>query len=492
MKKLLAYFSILLIVGMLTLPVFAAQSAHMSVSASKTTLHRGDTFTVTVSASAVENCTAGSFQFSYDTSVFDYLIGSVSISGFSSSGISASGGGASGYFSGGSATVQGTIFEIVLQVKDDAPIGSYTISGAPSMTALADGVSEAVSCSAGGVTVNVACDHAWSNWTGTEATCGVAGNLTRTCAKCNTTETNTPPATGMHIYNSWTMVDEAQHKGICTVCATEEITSHNWEISSVTKQATCTEEGSGTYVCTDCGAEKTDIIPLANHSYDHNCDPDCNVCGATRETAHQYNTTWTSDRTGHWLECAACKDRKDVAEHTAGPDATATTPQTCTICGYIIKAAYGHRHNYATKWTTDEKGHWHACSGCNEKGNYADHDFENDCDTNCSICDYIREIQHALDENWTFDENGHWRECDNCGLKQDEAAHDPDANCPICGYETAVVEESTAPSTEPESASPSVIDQPEAITFPWWIVLVFMAVGAAGVVLVIHTSTKKS
>ena len=490
MKKLSICLLLILLISMLVLPVFAAQSANMAVSANKTTLTPGETFTISVSTSAVENCTGGGFQFSYDTNVFEYLIGSASVGGFSSAEIS----GMSGYFSGGTATVQGTIFQITLQVKDNAPLGSYYISGYPTLTALNEGVSESVSCSAGGVTVTVACDHAWSAWTGTEATCGAPGSLSRTCSKCNTTETDTPAATGLHNYSNWSMVDDTQHKRTCAACASEEVAGHNWEISTVHKQANCVEEGSVTYSCTDCAATKTEVVPVqTTHTYDHDCDTDCNICGATRTTEHQYNRYWSMGRTGHWVECVACKDRIHEAAHTPGPDATETTPQVCTICTYIIQAALGHKHNFATEWTTDENGHWYACSGCNEKGSYADHDFENDCDSNCSVCDYTRNVEHAFDENWYSDESIHWQECSGCGVKQNEAAHDPvtvenSIICSVCDYEISTIEP-TDPTTE---TTPSAIDQTDDATFPWWIVLVCMAIGAAGIVFVISTSVKKS
>ncbi len=56
---------------------------------------------------------------------------------------------------------------------------------------------------------------------------------------------------------------------------------------------------------------------------------------------HSHPTTWTSDKDNHWHECE-CGDMKDRAAHTPGPAATATTPQTCTVCGYVIASATGY------------------------------------------------------------------------------------------------------------------------------------------------------
>ena len=148
-----------------------------------------------------------------------------------------------------------------------------------------------------------------------------------------------------------------------------------------------------------------------------------------------------------------------MVAHTPGADATETTPQTCTTCGYIINPTLGHTHKYATAWTTEENGHWYACSGCEEKGSYAEHDFENACDKDCSICGYTRETSHNYSADWESDKDNHWHECAGCGAKADEASHEPGAEatettaqtCTICGYEIAPALglKDTEPTTTP-------------------------------------------
>lgn len=39
-----------------------------------------------------------------------------------------------------------------------------------------------------------------------------------------------------------------------------------------------------------------------------------------------------------------CHTKKDEAAHIPGAEATETTAQTCTVCGYVIKAPLGHTH----------------------------------------------------------------------------------------------------------------------------------------------------
>ena len=597
MKKASILVCLMLVITILAVPVLAAQTATMSVSASKSTAYRGDTVTVTVSASAVENCTSGGFMFSYDKNVFEYVSGSATLSGYTS-GISTAAGNVAGYFMNGNATVQGGIFQITLKVKDNAAFGSYTISGVPNMSA-ADG---AVSCGAGSTTVTVSCNHNYGSWikvndtthkrtcsicqkdetsnhswndgavtkapsckeagvktytctacnaTKTEtiakttdhkygnwakvndnthkrtcsicqkeesashtwnggtvtkaASCKETGVKTYACTACNATKTETIAKTTDHKYGNWTKVNDSTHKHTCSVCQKEETANHSWNGGSVTKKATCKEAGIKTYTCTACNATKIEsIAKLTTHTYEHACDTDCNVCGATRTTTHNYKTSWSKDKTNHWHECSVCKDKKDVAAHTPGAEATETKAQTCTTCGYVIKAALGHTHKYASTWTTDENGHWYACSGCEEKGSYAAHDFENACDKDCSICGYTRETEHKFAETWNTDTNNHWHECSGCGLKQDEAAHEPGAEatettaqtCTICGYEItpALGGEETKKPTEGTNATtptePTDEKDPEDGTFPWWIIIVVAVVAVGGIAVVVIKKKK--
>ena len=528
MKKIFVFVTLLLIVAMLAIPALAAQTATMTVKSSASTTHRGETITVTVSTTAVNNCSNGGFMFAYDKNAFEYVSGSALVSGYSTSGISTAAGNLAGYFMNGSATVQGNIFQITLKVKDNAAFGTYTFSGTPSMAA-SDG---AVTCSVNGATVTIACNHSYSGWTkvndtthkricsicskeetanhtwnsGTvtkPASCKAPGEKTFTCTGCNATKTEPIAQLTTHTYGSWTKVNDTTHKHVCTVCSKEETANHTWNSGAVTKPATCKAPGEKTFTCTGCNATKTEpIAQLTTHTYDHACDTSCNICGLTRTTTHNYKTEWSKDKTSHWHECSVCKEKKDTAAHTPGAEATEKTAQTCTVCGYIITPALGHKHSYATTWTTDDTGHWYTCSGCEEKGSYAKHDFENACDKDCSICGYTRETDHKFATEWSSDKNQHWHECTGCGKKQDEAAHEPGAaatettaqTCTICGYEIAPAlnAQATEPAaTDSAAAAPTQPSNSETPAdkeggFPWAIVIVAIIViggAAVGVIL---------
>lgn len=86
---------------------------------------------------------------------------------------------------------------------------------------------------------------------------------------------------------------------------------------------------------------------------------------------HDYEAaTWFMDDKNHWKECKSCGEKKDVAAHVPGPEATLTDPQVCTECGYIIALELGHTHKISKvlgKTPTCEEDGWsdyYRCQTC--------------------------------------------------------------------------------------------------------------------------------
>lgn len=347
-------------------------------------------------------------------------------------------------------------------------------------------------------------NHAWDGGTVTKKpSCTQTGVTTYTCTAqgCGATKTESI-AKDKHSYGEWKDTGNGNHTRTCTACKDPQTAEHTWNSGSVTKKASCKEEGIKTYACTVCNAKKTEAIKkLTTHTYANNCDADCNVCGATRSVTHKYKTTWSNSKTEHWHACSVCGDKKDVAAHVPGAEATETTAQKCTECGYVIKAALGHKCTFADVWTSDENGHWHACSGCETQDNYAKHGFENDCDPDCSICSYTRETTHKYAEEYSSDEINHWYACTACGDKQQLAAHEPGAEatattaqtCTICGHEIkpalgGATEPTQAP-TEETKVGTELPPEPLQIKIPLGII--FGVVGASTLILVVILLIKK-
>jgi len=257
------------------------------------------------------------------------------------------------------------------------------------------------------------------------ATCSQDGTVTYKCS-CGDQYTETSKATGSHTYGNWMDAGDGkhgktcsacgntekadhsygewkpsgdQHIRSCSVCGAADQAAHSWGSATVVVKPTCKDVGYMGYTCSVCKYEYLDkekpIDKLTVHTYDSACDPYCNVCNAGRTIEHTYSTTWSKDSSGHWHECTKCGDKKDESKHSAGPEATEEKDQVCLTCSYIIAAKKKHVHSYGTEWTSDEVGHWHACTGCDEEKNYASHSYDNACDPDCNTCSYVRENSHS-------------------------------------------------------------------------------------------------
>lgn len=517
MKKVFSIILCLLLAAALAVPVFADGSASFSMSASSKTLYHGDTVTLTVSASSSAEATSYGLKLSYNSDVFELVSGNTAASGAL---LNSFKNGFAFMFQSPTA-YSGSVGTVTLRVKENVPEGSYTISGNASVL----NGTEAVSASGCSVSITVSCHHSYGAWVEGDGvcqqTCGNCGDVQTaehqwekdansvdatckedgmhyfTCAVCGAQKSEVDPKTDDHTFGNLTAVDGNDHKDICSVCQKEITEAHTWDGGKVTKPATCKEEGVKTTTCTGCQYSYTEVILLSTtHTWSkwEKVDAEthkrvCTVCQLEETGDHGYKTSWSKDRNEHWHECADCKDKKDAAAHTPGAEATETTAQTCTVCNYIIKAALGHTHDYAEEWTTDEAGHWYTCAGCEEKGEYADHDFENDCDPDCSICGYVREAGHTFGTEWVTDGENHWHECTICGELEGEEAHTPGAEatettaqvCTVCDYEIAPalgVQETEPQATEPDAAATEPVsgnDEPKD-GFPWWIILVAVVV----------------
>lgn len=102
------------------------------------------------------------------------------------------------------------------------------------------------------------------------------------------------------------------------------------------------------------------------HSAATNCteQPTCEDCGEKFGIAsHNYGTEWTYNETEHYHECSSCGDKTDIENHTPSAEATETTDQVCTVCGYVITPALNHVHkSHLTKVPAKE-------SSCSKEGN---------------------------------------------------------------------------------------------------------------------------
>ena len=232
-------------------------------------------------------------------------------------------------------------------------------------------------------------------------------------------------------------------------------TSHTYGSAVVTKQPTCTSEGTKTKTCTQCGATVTETIAKLSHSYTTTvvaptCTTDgytlhkCSVCGTsykdntTKATGHSYGNsvvtkqpTCTSEGTAI-KTCTKCnatvtetipKTSHKYADTVVAPTCTADgyTLHKCSVCGTSYKdnttKATGHSYGNAvvTKQPTctAEGTAIKTCTKCNTtvteklpaKGHTAvtDKGYSATCTTagktegsHCSVCGAVIKVQTVI------------------------------------------------------------------------------------------------
>ena len=166
-----------------------------------------------------------------------------------------------------------------------------------------------------------------------------------------------------------------------------------------------------------CAVITACTTPQHEHEYDNVCDATCE-CGYEREVSHDYE--WVKDADGHYQDCKTdgCDAKTEKEEHEYDNVCDATCE-----CGYEREVS----HDFATEWSKDETHHYHACktSGCTEKADIEEHEYDNVCDATCE-CGYEREVSH--DYEWVKDVDGHYQDCktDGCDAKTEKEEHDWD------------------------------------------------------------------
>ncbi len=232
-------------------------------------------------------------------------------------------------------------------------------------------------------------------------------------------------------------------------------TSHTYGSAVITKQPTCTSEGTKTKTCTQCGATVTETIAKLSHSYTTTvvaptCTADgytlhkCSVCGTsykdntTKATGHSYGNsvvtkqpTCTSEGTAI-KTCTKCnatvtetipKTSHKYADTVVAPTCTADgyTLHKCSVCGTSYKdnttKATGHSYgnSVVTKQPTctSEGTAIKTCTKCNAtvtekfpaKGHTAvtDKGYPATCTnagktdgSHCSVCNTVIKVQTVI------------------------------------------------------------------------------------------------
>ena len=460
MKKILTFIIIIAMTLSLGVPAFAATPATVTVASPTAAVNPGDTVDVAVTIADNPGMDVMKLKFSYDTAALtlkDIELGSVmgiltknldkAVALLEAAGTA-------------NATGNGTLVTLKFEVKSTAAAGNYTIGFLVSDAVNRNEERVALTTQAGTVSVAGPVTTYTVRFNANGGT-GTMADVTGVPAGAYTLPANGFTAPAGKQFKGWSTGASGAVIAGTTYNVTGDVTLYAiWENKTHTHTYSTTwstDAANHWHECT-CG-DKKDLAAHVDANKDHNCDvcgkkmsdhtggtatckdkATCTICGQKYGdlAAHNYKTTWSTDSAKHWHECSVCGDKKDVAAHTPGAPATETTPQTCTICGYVIKAALGHTHNFNQKNTsetylksaatcTKKAVYYYSCT-CGEKGTET---FESG-----------DLAAHSYKTEWSKDSTKHWHECSVCGNKKDEAAHTPGAaatettpqTCTTCGY----------------------------------------------------------
>ena len=191
--------------------------------------------------------------------------------------------------------------------------------------------------------------HSYGNSVVTkQPTCTSEGTAIKTCTKCNATVTETIPKTS-HKYADTVVAPTCTANGYtlhkCSVCGTSykdsttKATGHSYGNSVVTKQPTCTSEGTKTKTCTKCNATVTEKLPAKGHTavIDKGYPATCTTAGKTDGSHCSVCNTVIKAQTV--INATGHKSSGWIVDKAASIGVKGSKHKECTVCKKVLETA---------------------------------------------------------------------------------------------------------------------------------------------------------
>ena len=174
-------------------------------------------------------------------------------------------------------------------------------------------------------------------------------------------------------------------------------------------------DGSGSVIAHTPG---TAVITVRTVSGGHTAACTVTVEAPEPEHVHDWDSAWSRDNGCHWHECLAggCDITVDSEKDGYGEHIYDDEQDTaCNVCGYVREVEPPepeHVHDWDSAWNRDNGCHWHEClaGGCDitvdsEKDGYGEHIYDDEQDNACNVCGYVREVEPPEPETYTITYN---------------------------------------------------------------------------------------
>ena len=191
--------------------------------------------------------------------------------------------------------------------------------------------------------------HSYGNSVVTkQPTCTSEGTAIKTCTKCNATVTETIPKAS-HKYADTVVAPTCTTNGYtlhkCSVCGTSykdsttNATGHSYGNSVVTKQPTCTSEGTKTKTCTKCNATVTEKLPAKGHTavIDKGYPATCTTAGKTDGSHCSVCNTVIKAQTV--INATGHKSSGWIVDKAASIGVKGSKHKECTVCKKVLETA---------------------------------------------------------------------------------------------------------------------------------------------------------
>ena len=217
-------------------------------------------------------------------------------------------------------------------------------------------------------------EHAWGEWVETkQATCKQAGEKTRECSVCGTSEVDIIERLKHTDSDYVEKYDNSYHWLECSVCNQIKEGSkkeHQYSEYVSDNNATCSTNGTETAKCDGCS--KTNVEEVADSMTEHEfvnyisnndatCTQNatetakCNGCDETHtkeiadsKLAHELSSTLQHDEETHYYSCANCDYIESVEDHVWSEwnvvkeptfDEEGSKTSDCSVCNYNAEVA---------------------------------------------------------------------------------------------------------------------------------------------------------